>query len=328
MNVRTTSAKAPTSGPVYRLQLVFDAGPTMTMWRPLLRSLRQSLAQDGPFQSVTVSVLKADGTLRGRLVEGDRTVTLVLSDCSGPQWYPGPAAKRWYGTLRSWARVRPVAVVQPLPEHMWQRTALPGAPGRIWTPAAGAANTALSFTPYDGVPESEADSVLIPVLEASAVWLENWLALISGAEGAEISGVVTHVPPAVLPVEASVAPVELTAEELVLRFRSTASPEAFGLAGHLAVGVPHLPVMQLVQKSLGTAPSHLAEVILSGMLRAVPGSPGIYAFREGVAALLLCTVPRTSFSRTVALLTRAGADLAGAPKGRVFVSEEGLRRLG
>ncbi|MDH6522453.1 SAV_2336 N-terminal domain-related protein [Streptomyces sp. SAI-090] len=330
MNVRTTTALSRSSGPAYRLQLVFDAGPTMTMWRPLLRSLRQSLAQAGHFQSVTVSVLKADGTLRGRQVEDDRTVTLVLSDCSGPQWYPGPAAVRWYGTLRSWARVRPVAVVQPLPERMWRRTALPGAPGRIWAPSAGAANTALSFTAYDGVPEPGADSVLIPVLESSAVWLENWFALINGVEGAEISGAVAYVLPAALSVEGSVSPVELTAEELFLRFRSTASAEAFGLAGHLAVGVPHLPVMQLVQKSLGTTPcpSHLAEVILSGMLRAVPGSPGIYAFREGVAALLLRTVPRTSFSRTVELLTRAGAELAGAPKGRVLVSEEALRHLG
>lgn len=328
MNVRTTTALAPTGGPAYRLQLVFDAGPTMTMWRPLLRGLRQSLAQDGPFQSVTVSVLKADGTLRGCKAEADRTVTLVLSDCSGPQWHPGPAADRWYGTLRSWARVRPVAVVQPLPEHMWQRTALPGTPGRICAPAAGVPNSALSFTPCDGAPEAGADSIPVPVLEPSAPWLENWWALINGTDGAGVPASAAHLPPA--PLEGSASPVELTAEELVLRFRATASPEAFRLAGHLAVGVPHLPVMQLVHSSVEAdpCPSHLAEVILSGMLRAVPGSPGVYAFREGVAALLLRTVPRTSVSRTVTLLTRAAAELTGAPERRALVSEEGLRHLG
>ncbi|MFD4609987.1 hypothetical protein ACFWOT_18175 [Streptomyces sp. NPDC058440] len=64
MTIRTNTA------PAYRLQLVFDAGPTMPMRQPLLRRLRQSLAQDGPFERVTVSVLKADGPLRGRQAGG------------------------------------------------------------------------------------------------------------------------------------------------------------------------------------------------------------------------------------------------------------------
>src|SRR5690606_37636452 len=83
VTIGTDTDAALNSASGYRLRLVFDAGPTMPMWRPLLRKLRQSLAQSGHFQSVTVSVLMADGTVRGREGAGDRLVTLVLSDCSG-----------------------------------------------------------------------------------------------------------------------------------------------------------------------------------------------------------------------------------------------------
>lgn len=316
MTIRTNT------GPAYRLQIIFDAGPTMSMWRPLLRRLRQSLAHDGLFEGATVSVLTADGTVRGRQVEDDRLVTLVLSDCSGPQWYPGPAGERWYETLRSWARVRPVAVVQPLPERMWRRTALPGTPGRVHAPAAGSANSGLIFTAYDGTPHAGADSIPVPVLEPSSVWLENWFTLL-GSGGTEVPAAVAFIPQA-LPAEETASPARLTAEELVLRFRATASPEAFRLAGHLAAGVPHLPVMQQVHRSVETAPcpSHLAEVILSGLLRAVPGPPGTYSFREGVASVLLRTVPRSSLSRTVALLRRAEPSAR-----RPLVAAEVSRRL-
>ncbi|MEU0214721.1 SAV_2336 N-terminal domain-related protein [Streptomyces sp. NPDC006265] len=323
VTIRTNTASALNSAVRYRLQLVFDAGPTMPMWRPLLRRLRQSLAQSGSFQNVTVSVLKADGTLRGRQGGGDdRLVTLVLSDCSGPQWHPGAAGERWLRTLRSWARVRPVAVVQPLPEHMWRRSALPATPGRICAPAAGAANSELRFTAYDNPSDTRADSIPVPVLEPASPWLDNWFTLLGG--GNEVPAAVAFIPPA-RPTEGTDFPTGLTAEDLVLRFRATASPEAFRLAGHLAAGVPHLPVMQMVHSSVETAPcaSHLAEVILSGMLRAIPGSSGSYAFREGVASVLLRTVPRSSLSRTVALLLQAEPSMR-----RSLVSAEASRLLG
>ncbi|MEU0720536.1 SAV_2336 N-terminal domain-related protein [Streptomyces lavendulocolor] len=322
MTIGTDTDAALNSASGYRLRLVFDAGPTMPMWRPLLRKLRQSLAQSGHFQSVTVSVLMADSTVRGREGAGDRLVTLVLSDCSGPQWYPGPAGERWYGTLGAWARVRPVAVVQPLPERMWQRTALPVMPGLIHAPAATAANSELSFTAYDNAPDMGADSIPVPVLEPASPWLDNWLALIDGR--AEVPAAVAFVPPA-LPAEGATSPTTLTAEELVLRFRATASPEAFRLAGHLAAGVPQLPAMHIVHSSVETTPcpSHLAEVILSGMLRAVPGSPGSYAFRKGVASVLLRTVPRSSLARTVARLREAESSTR-----RALVSEEASRPTG
>ncbi|MDG4863940.1 SAV_2336 N-terminal domain-related protein, partial [Streptomyces sp. T-3] len=111
-----------------RLNLVYDAGPTMPVWRPLIHELRAAIAQSGIFRTVATHRAEPDGTVRfdgsPAPVDG-RTVTLVVSDCMGPQWRAGEAGTRWFQALRRWASRMPVAVVQPLPERLWRTTALP-----------------------------------------------------------------------------------------------------------------------------------------------------------------------------------------------------------
>ncbi|MGW6733043.1 SAV_2336 N-terminal domain-related protein [Streptomyces sp. NPDC055013] len=292
-----------------RLNLVHDAGPTMPVWRPLVRELHTALAQSGIFRTVTVHRAGPDGRAPHvpALADG-RTVTLIVSDCMGPQWRPGPAGDRWYRTLRRWASRMPLAVVQPLPEHLWHTTALPAAPGLLTTPASAAPSAALAFTPYD--PHDADDrAVPLPVLEPAPAWLANWAALIAAPGGGHAPGSLAWLPPApVPPAEPAPDVASLPAQDLVLRFRATASPEAFRIAGHLALADPSLPVMRLVQRALDRSPrpQHLAEIILSGMLTATGGPPGSYAFRPGVRELLLRSLPRTARTRTREFLARVG----------------------
>ncbi|MEG3626564.1 SAV_2336 N-terminal domain-related protein [Streptomyces poriticola] len=296
-----------------RLHLVHDVGPTMPVWRPLVGELHTALAQSGVFRTVTLHRAEPDGTVVGDAAYAPadgRTVTLLVSDCSGPQWRAGPAGDRWFAALRRWARRMPLAVVQPLPEHLWRDTALPPVPGLLSAPHRAAPGTALAFTPYDAAdgpfPEG---AVPVPVLEPGPEWLANWAALVAspGGTGYPGSAAALHRP---LPADADdrTDVARLTAEDLVLRFRATASPEAFRLAGHLALGRPDLPVMRLVQAAVEPQPrpQHLAEVILSGMLTTVAGPPGSYAFRPGVRDLLLRGLPRTARTRTHELLLRTG----------------------
>ncbi|MEU5793646.1 SAV_2336 N-terminal domain-related protein [Streptomyces sp. NPDC047813] len=308
------------------LNLVYDAGPTMPVWRPLIHELHTALAQPGAFRTVTLHRADADGTVRGpdgRLPADGRTVTLLISDCMGPQWREGPAGTRWYATLHRWARRMPLAVVQPLPEHLWRESALPACPGRLAAPHPAAASAALTFTPYDTPePDAGAGAVVLPVLEPEPRWLANWAGLIGAPGGTRFPAAAARLTRP-LPVDAEdrTDVGRLSAEELVLRFRATASPEAFRLAGHLALGRPDLPVMRLVQAAVepDPRPRHLAEVVLSGMLTALPGAPaGSYAFREGVRELLLLGLPRTERNRTVELLDRMGEfidELAGRAPG-------------
>ncbi|MFF1444543.1 SAV_2336 N-terminal domain-related protein [Streptomyces sp. NPDC058295] len=337
-----------------RLHLVHDTGPTMPVWRPLIRELHTALAQSGVFRTVTPHPATPDGEARQVTHPADgRTVTLIVSDCMGPQWRPGPAGERWYRTLRHWATRMPLAVVQPLPEHLWPTTALPAEPGLLFSATRAAPLSALTFTPYDPETASRPGAALpIPVLEPGAPWLANWAALVASPGGARTPGAVAWLPPAPVPPGTAgpeaADPATLPAQDLVLRFRATASREAFRLAGHLALAVPSVPVMRLVQRAVNRdpRPQHLAEVILSGMLTTVPGPPGSYDFRPGVRELLLRTLPRTTRGRTRELLDRIGGlidERAGLATGEfraetggtggmagafATVSAETVRRLG
>lgn len=313
-----------------RLNLVHDTGPTMPVWRPLVSELHTALAQSGIFRAVTLHPATPDGRARQVPVLDDgRTATLVVSDCMGPQWRPGEAGERWYRTLRRWAHRMPLAVVQPLPEHLWSTTALPAEPGLLTSPSTAAPSATLTFTPYSATSPPPDQALPLPVLEPGAPWLAHWAALLADPGGARTPGAAAWLPPAPAP-PAEPTPDITTAspEDLVLRFRSTASPEAFRLAGHLALAVPSVPVMRLVQRTLerDPRPRHLAEVILSGMLTSAPGPPGSYAFRPGVRELLLRSLPRTARGRTREFLERVGGlidERAGLAAGEFRAETEG-----
>ncbi|MFD5856355.1 SAV_2336 N-terminal domain-related protein [Streptomyces chartreusis] len=297
-----------------RLNLVHDTGPTMPVWDPLVRELHALVAQTGIFRTVTLHPATPDGRVRHPPAHADgRTVTLLISDCMGPQWRPCAAGRRWYRVLRRWAARLPLAVVQPLPEHLWHTTALPATPGLLTSRTPAAATSTLSFTPYDpDAPPRPPSALPIPVLEPDPAWLAHWAALLADPGGSRIPGAVAWLRPAPPVPDDPSAPdlASLSPEDLVMRFRATASPEAFRLAGHLTLAdpYPYLPVMRLVQRALEPhpRPQHLAEIILSGLLKAVPGPPGRYAFRTGVRDVLHRSLPRTARARTREFLARVG----------------------
>ncbi|MGW3073347.1 MULTISPECIES: TIR-like protein FxsC [unclassified Kitasatospora] len=298
-----------TTEPWLDLVIAFDDGPTMTVWRPLARELRHLAAQSGFFRTVRLLRVSLAGTvprLRIPTARPDRTALLVVSDCAGPQWWaPAGTAGPWQRALRDRAATMATAVVQPLPERMWRRTALPASAGLFSTPGEAAPSASLAFTPYRD--DGGGQGTPIPVLELTTGWLAHWAELVAGRTG-RVPGAAARLPPTGTAASASEDRDGLSAQDLVLRFRAVASPEAFRLAGHLAVGVPSLPVMRLVQAVVEPRPhpQQLAEIVLSGMLTALPGAGGHYAFRSGVRDVLLRTLTRSAAWQTVELLHRVG----------------------
>ncbi|MFF9804029.1 NaeI family type II restriction endonuclease [Streptomyces coeruleorubidus] len=309
------------------LHLLYDAGPTMPMWRPLLRELHRAIGQTGAFRGIQLLKLTQDGRLRqspgGRPAtlppRDGRAVTLVLSDCSGPHWYAGnEGAAEWYRVLRSWARTTSLAIVQPLPERLWRRTALPVSAGLLTARGQASPNSALRFTSFDTAGEAPA-GLPLPVLEPSARWFAHWAELVAGPPGTRVPGVAAMLPTGLSTVPADLGrpvPRALSPQELVLNFRAHASPQALRLAAHLAVGEPSLPVMRLVQAATEARPEpqHLAEVVLSGLLTTAPGSPaaaGHYVFRPGVREVLLRSLPRSTAARVGAVIQRYAGSRAG-----------------
>ncbi|NUR59207.1 MAG: hypothetical protein HOV87_11120 [Catenulispora sp.] len=237
-----------------------------------------------------------------------RQVVLVLSDCSGPAWWSGRAEP----ALHLWAAHGPTAIVQPMAEHLWRRTAVAPVPGRARTVRPGAPNTGLRFTPYDGGGFQPPGTVPVPVLETAPDWLADWARLITATGGPEQPTSVIHVGSAVRSRSAAVtAERELPIRDRVRRFHATASPAAAKLAAHVAVSVPVLPVMRLIQHRMvpGSGPAALAEVLLSGLFQPVDADLGVYGFVAGARSALLETLPRSVALDTADVLTHLSAEI-------------------
>lgn len=265
-----------------RLQLVLDAAPSMRVWDRLFTELQQIFAQLGAFGDIQVSHLHTgpDGEPAvGRSPDAHaaplhtvdrlsdptgRRLTLMVSDCTGPLWRSGHAHR----LLHHLARRAPVAVLQPLPQRLWNRTRLPVTYGQL-TRGDAPGGAALRVRTPGGAPFVPPPGVLpVPVLPPEPVALGAWARLLSGSGAGPVAGAVGWVradqPPAREPRDAR----RPTSVERVSRFRSAASPAAGRLAVYLAAAPLCLPVMQLVQRTMlpDSGPAELAEVLLGGLV--------------------------------------------------------------
>ncbi|MFD8638841.1 SAV_2336 N-terminal domain-related protein [Streptomyces zaomyceticus] len=284
-----TPVMRPAAGRRPDIQLLMDTGPAMVVWSRMVEELRQACQQSGAFRDVQVHRLYdtgegpplvtttsgADGRPRLRPVDQlhdptGRRLTLVVSDCVGPLWQRG-AAQRF---LRQWPRHSPLALVQPLPPRLWPRTALPAEPGTFERSATPGGHTAFRSddAPWGPlVPGHRAVPVLTPTPEAFA----SWTRLHTGHGGNAVRGWAARLgPEPVEPRTPGTPRAPRRDDDLLRAFRAGASPGALRLAVHLAAAPLTLPVMQLVQRAMlpDTGPMELAEVLLSGLLRRLPGA--------------------------------------------------------
>ncbi|MFE5968562.1 SAV_2336 N-terminal domain-related protein [Streptomyces sp. NPDC056463] len=318
-----TPVLRPAAGRRPDIQLLMDSGPAMVVWTRMVEELRQACQQSGAFRDVQVHRLYdtgdgaplvtttsgADG--RPRLRPGDqlhdptgRRLTLIVSDCVGPLWQRGAAQR----LIHQWPRQSPIALVQPLPPRLWPRTALTVEPGLLLRPASPGGHT--GFQPDEepwepAAPDTRAVPVLTPTPEAFA----SWARLHAGHGSGGVRGWAAMIAPEPPRPSAQAASTARTAspgrarsprsdEELLRAFTAGASPGALRLAVHLAAAPLALPVMQLVQRAMlpDTGPMELAEVLLSGLLRQLPGpSPyPCFSYPPGVQQHLLGSLDRSA----------------------------------
>ncbi|WP_240196961.1 SAV_2336 N-terminal domain-related protein [Nonomuraea lactucae] len=298
------------------LTLVIDFGPSMDLWRPMGEELRELCTNLGAFRNVRLTRLE-DGPHGitagsagppGALTDpSGRQLVLLLSDCSGSHWWAGRMAR----TVRRWASSSPTAILQPLPERLWHRTAITVTAHRAVMARPFTANPSLRLHPERPDQDRSNPGVAIPVVGLSAPWFANWAQMMAG----NMTPVaVTHLDdqPAALGAwvhEERAQPVE----EQILRLRAVASPQAYSLAGYLATAsFPSLPLIRLMQQALlpGSAPEHLAEVMLSGLLHPSEQHPGFYTFVPGARRLLLRSMSRTGRRSAIHVLQAVSRELA------------------
>ncbi|MFF3490605.1 SAV_2336 N-terminal domain-related protein [Streptomyces sp. NPDC002795] len=266
-----------------RLSLVMDASSSMRVWDRMFSELEQVFSQLGAFWDIQVSYLHEGPDAQAAVSRSPepygaplhstdrlsdpsgRQVTLLVSDCAGPLWRSGRAHR----LLHQLARQAPAAVLQPLPQRMWNRTRLPVSYGELSRGEALGGAAALRVRTAAGPSaQARAGALPVPVLPPEPVALGAWARLLSGAGAGPVAGAVGWVRADQRRASAGRQAQRPSVLELVSRFRSTASPDAGRLAGFLAAAPLCLPVMQLVQRTMlpGSGPSELAEVLLSGLL--------------------------------------------------------------
>ena len=206
----------------FSLALVVDTGPAMAVWTKLEAELLVALQRFAAFRDLQrwylytdrVRVLGVSHSARANpalrdpaelLDPSGRRVILVLTDSAGLAWYSGAMAR----TLRMWGYGGPVAILQPLPQQLWPRTALSPVRGRLTAARQAAPNAELEFTPrgravhwhqlLDAAKNAAAPPPLpVPVLEIGPEWLRGWARLVGVSQGATLDCAVTLAPAAPL----------------------------------------------------------------------------------------------------------------------------------
>ncbi|MFE2458590.1 SAV_2336 N-terminal domain-related protein [Streptomyces sp. NPDC059402] len=264
-----------------RLQLVLDASSSMRVWGRLFAELAQIFSRLGAFSDVQVSHLH-QGPDGGPAVSRSadphgaplhaadrlsdptgRRIVVLVSDCAGPLWHSGHAHR----LLHHLSRQGPVAVLQPLPQRMWNRTRLPVTFGGLSRGDTLGGGAALRVRTASGTStEARRGALAVPVLPPEPVALGSWARLLSGS--GPVPGAVGWVRADQPAAPAARPDRRRTPLERVSRFSAGASPAAARLAVYLAATPLCLPVMQLVQRTMlpGSGPSELAEVLVGGLV--------------------------------------------------------------
>jgi hypothetical protein len=144
------------------LALVVDASESMDLWRSTAADFRDVLEDLGAFRDIRFWSLDWPGSDSGPRIRsadgmsyrspkelirpsGDRMI-LIFSDCISTAWQSRPTRQ----VLCDWAEAGPVAIVQPLPQRLWDHTAVVPAQVSLCAPEAGAANSKLKYEIPDG----------------------------------------------------------------------------------------------------------------------------------------------------------------------------------
>jgi tetratricopeptide (TPR) repeat protein len=323
----------------FELALIVDKSASMAVWQSTIQEFRRLLERQGAFRDVRSWGMMTDftdGVVRlypglgpidpsrtthkpGELVDPTgRRITLVISDCVSPAWHDGEMAT----ILAQWQRSGPLAIVQMLPEHVWEATGLGGAADADLTATLpGALNSQLRVSVQDLWYESRRADLAVPIVQLNPRSLRDWSALVMGSARSRVAGRIFHLPETKAdpggadPMNNNDAtpsretrtdpsngaqPKHRDADQLVGNFRALVSKQARQLGGVLAtIPVLTLPLMRVVQATLlpATNVTHLAELFIGGILRERQENAHLldpeiveYTFVPGVSELLIKSV--------------------------------------
>ena len=245
-----------------------------------LRSWRLQVSDRGALEIWPASRGKATGKPRSPrqlMHPSGRRLILLVSDCSSPLWQQRQAGglPTLYDWLERWSHQGPTAVVQLLPERLWEKTELGyGDPVQLSALGPGVANPHLTIDGLVGWGnDGMANPLTLPVVTLDAAPMAQWAKVVAGQGNQRTPGFwfdleqLQEYPPE----EPETA---LGAEARINRFfASGASPITKELTRLMAAAPVSLPVVYLIRAKLlpQARPIHVAEVYRSGLLEKQPG---------------------------------------------------------
>ena len=325
------------------LALVVEKSPSIIIWQEIITELQKLIELSGAFRSVSTWGLQTDDkgeikhfpqqnfsahqessrSPKELLDSAGRRLILFVSDCTSQIWYQDKNHEnlKIYQTLKLWSNSGCLAIVQLFPERLWVRTAMGfGFPVLLNALEPGAPNKKLTV---EGLPVWEevnvSKSITLPVITLEPDSVKQWSRVVAGFGSTQTAGIVFE--PNLIPDKSEISPKDtnntnnqLSAADLVNRFRATASPTARRLAGLMATVPVSLPVVHLSQQTIlkDSMQVHVAEVFMSGLLqRDTADNKANYDFVEGVRELLLNSVPTPDVDRVLDKVSRYIAEQAG-----------------
>lgn len=285
------------------LAIVVEETNLLDVWQETIVEVQHLMERHGAFRDVrawqlvgtsgnAVQMFRRKGAVVDRsqarnprelLDPTGRRLILFVSDCTSVGWASGRVPR----LLAEWMSRSPVTVLQLLPERFWDRSAL-GLGDSVWLGSTlpGLLNDRLTV---DGLPKrrsrvqsdkKEAQTqklrMTLPIVTLEPIALLQWAKVIAGQGEEWTAGVVLELDQlheeegqkTELTQEKLQESQLLNPEQLVRRFRATASTTARRLAEMMAAVPVSWAVIRLIQKNLlpEAETIHIAEVFLSGLL--------------------------------------------------------------
>jgi NACHT domain/Caspase domain len=273
------------------LTFVVDTHPSMVLWHDLVRELRRTFVHTGLFRTVRTWYLEGTRPDTPLAVTpmpwGTPHSPYEIVDPTGHQLIllvTDTVADRWnymvlHDVLRHWSTHSAVAMLDLLPERLWDRGAInptsllfraltAAAPNASWNLATPRRHTRRG-TPNMAIPIVDASPHALSILAQLIAGNSTWHRLACLPLNTSIPDNPTADPTARhTTVESITEDPALTGPEVLARFRERATPTARELAGYLSAVPLTLPVMNLVRQVMlpHADMGHLAEVALSGIL--------------------------------------------------------------
>jgi formylglycine-generating enzyme required for sulfatase activity len=290
-----------------QLDLVVEESKTTVIWERAIMELNHLVEYQGAFRSVRTWRMSAqtgkvqlfsrwrDGSIHSiaktelainqrshtpaELIDPTgRRLILLVTDCTSALWRQSLI----YETLLAWSKVQPIAIFQMFPERLWSRTALrDGHIVKLGSLVPGLLSNQLVI---EGLPQrleqrNHQDLVTVSIITLDAASMLLWARVASGfgdyrtpGRTFDLSFIRRQAEKGRLD-SSPRSTSERTAQERVALFRSTASKTAQQLADYMAATPVSLPVIDLLRDAFHgdfqeeVQQSHVAEVLLSGLLR-------------------------------------------------------------